>query len=161
MKKIIHLYSGYDLWANTRMVERLQRESEAFLDQPVMSSFPSLRSTVLHIRDAGNAWYQRIAGPAGMPYAEGSKRIGSLLELGTAFDMAVRGMDEKRLLEQVTYTNSKGASFTQPRWQMLLHVFNHATYHRGQLVSIMHQLELGEIPGTDMVAYQRLLMADV
>jgi uncharacterized damage-inducible protein DinB len=159
MKEIIHLYSGYDLWANTRMTQRLQRENDTVLDHLAKSSFSSLRLTALHIRDAGNAWCQRITGRSGAPYAEGARHIGSLQESSTALDMVVRSMDEKRLREQVTYINWSGATFTQPRWQLLMHAFNHAAYHRGQLVAIVHQLGLDEVPNTDMVSYQRLLMA--
>jgi uncharacterized damage-inducible protein DinB len=31
-------------------------------------------------------------------------------------------------------------SFQQPIYQMLLHVFNHGTYHRGQLINMLRQL---------------------
>jgi len=159
MKEIIHLYSGYDLWANTRMVERLQRESDTVLDHPARSSFPSLRLTARHMRDAGIIWYQRLSG---MPVTLSGKQdegIGSLLEQSAAMNEMVLGLDEQRLLERVDYTNLKGDPFTQPRWQLLMHIFNHATYHRGQLITIMHQLGLDEVPNTDMVNYQRSLLA--
>ena len=41
--ELIKHYADYDQWANTRLVERLQREADAVLDAPVKSSFPSLR----------------------------------------------------------------------------------------------------------------------
>ena len=158
MKEIIHLYSGYDLWANTRMVERLQREDEAILDHPAESSFPSLRQTVVHLRDAGNIWYKRLSGRTAPSSTEADDSLATLLVQSAAMKDMVLGLDEQRLLERVDYTNLKGDPFTQPRWQLLMHIFNHATYHRGQLVTIMHQLELNEVPNTDMVNYQRSLM---
>jgi uncharacterized damage-inducible protein DinB len=45
----------------------------------------------------------------------------------------------------------------QPVWQMLLHCFNHASYHRGQVVTMMRQFDLDEIPALDLVVYQRSL----
>ena len=159
MKEIIHHYAAYDLWANTRMVERLQREDDTVLDRHVKSSFPSLRLTVLHLRDAGNAWYHRVSGRPIIPFAEGQNGMDPLLKQSVAMNDMVRGMEEERLLERVSYTNLKGDPFTQPRWQMLMHCFNHASYHRGQLVTIMRQLDLGEVPNTDLIGYQRLLLA--
>jgi uncharacterized damage-inducible protein DinB len=42
-----------------------------------------------------------------------------------------------------------GTQYKQPIWQMLLHVFNHATYHRGQVVNMLRQLGVDKIPSTD------------
>jgi len=40
-----------------------------------------------------------------------------------------------------------------PVYQMLQHVFNHATYHRGQLVTMLNQLGADKIPSTDFSTY--------
>jgi uncharacterized damage-inducible protein DinB len=155
MEQIIHSYADYDLWANTRIVERLQREADAVLDRHVKSSFPSLRLSILHIRDAGHAWYQRIFGQP----MDLDESIGSLLKLSSAMADRVHAANDALLSGNVTYTTSKGLKYTQPRWQLLMHCFNHSSYHRGQVITIMRQLDLGEVPNTDMVAYQRLRMA--
>ena len=42
-----------------------------------------------------------------------------------------------------------------PVYQMLHHVFNHASYHRGQLVTMLNQLGADKIPGTDFSAFSR------
>ena len=47
------------------------------------------------------------------------------------------------------------AQFKQPTWQMLLHVFNHGTYHRGQLVNMLRQLGVSRIPATDFALWSR------
>jgi uncharacterized damage-inducible protein DinB len=38
---------------------------------------------------------------------------------------------------------------------MLLHVFNHGTYHRGQLVTMLRQLGIENIPATDFIVWSR------
>ncbi len=53
------------------------------------------------------------------------------------------------------YENSKGEQFKQPIFQMLLHVFNHGTYHRGQLVTMLRQLGVENIPATDFIVWSR------
>ncbi len=155
MKDLIHQYAAYDLWANTRIVERLQRESDNVLDRHVKSSFPSLRLSIAHIRDASNAWYGRILEA---PLVEFDKGVDALLKMSVAMNDKVQALDDEQLLQSVTYANSKGVKFTQPRWQLLTHCFNHASYHRGQVITIMRQLDLADIPNTDMVGYQRLLL---
>lgn len=156
MKDLIHQYAAYDLWANTRMVERLQRENGSALDRHVKSSFPALGLTVMHIRDAGNAWFARIFGAPVDGLDDG---IGSLLKVSVKMNDKVQALGDEQLQQIVNYANSKGEKFAQPRWQLLMHCFNHAGYHRGQLVTIMRQMDMTEIPNTDLVSYQRLLLA--
>jgi uncharacterized damage-inducible protein DinB len=38
---------------------------------------------------------------------------------------------------------------------MLLHLFNHGTYHRGQLVNQLRQLGIAKIPPTDFIIWSR------
>jgi uncharacterized damage-inducible protein DinB len=156
MKELIHQYAAYDLWANTRIIERLKREQEALLDHHVKSSFPSLRSTIAHIRDSGDIWCVRAFGTAPARFAEG---IDSLLQMSVSLSDRVRKLDDAGLMATVEYARANGERYVQPCWQLLLHCFNHASYHRGQLITMMRQLDLGDIPNTDMVAYQRLLAA--
>ncbi|MCB0771830.1 MAG: hypothetical protein KJZ58_01470 [Flavobacteriales bacterium] len=156
MKELIDLYAAYDLWANTRIIERLQRESEPVLDRHVKSSFPSLRATLDHIRDSDDIWSQRIFGTAPMQHGDG---IDGLLKVSVALSDRVRGLAGADLMAEVGYARANGIKYVQPRWQLLLHCFNHASYHRGQVITIMRQLDLAEVPNTDMVAYQRLLQA--
>ena len=156
MKDLIHQYAAYDLWANTRMVERLQRENGSVLDRHVKSSFPALGLTLMHARDSGNAWFGRVFGT---PVAGLDHGIGSLLTVSVAMNDKVQALDDEMLLRAISYANLKGDKFKQPCWQLLMHCFNHASYHRGQVVTIMRQLDMTDIPTTDLVVYQRLLSA--
>ena len=46
------------------------------------------------------------------------------------------------------------ASSRSPLWQLVQHVTNHSTYHRGQVVTFLRQL--GAKPAaTDLVAWDR------
>ena len=47
------------------------------------------------------------------------------------------------------YYNSKKEAVKMPVFQLLLHVFNHGTYHRGQLVNMCRQLGVEKLPRTD------------
>ena len=53
------------------------------------------------------------------------------------------------------YQNSKKEKFRQPVFEMLAHLFNHSTYHRGQLVTMLRQLEVSSIPATDFIIWSR------
>lgn len=156
---LIDEYAAYDLWANTRLVDRLQREADEVLDTPVRSSFPSLRATLLHVRDAHHVWLCRLTGRVHNWPAEEGRSIGMLLKHATLLREHVRGLDDAALVQRHTYHDLKGRPHEQAAWRMLMHAFNHASYHRGQAVTIMRQLALEEIPALDLVVFQRSLPA--
>lgn len=157
-KLILDRLAGYNLWANTRSVERLQREPDEVLDRDVASSFPSLLSTLLHMRDAENAWMHRLEGITPVPWpAEEDRSIGTVLKYTQRLHDLVLARNEGWLLDTVTYHDLRGNEHEQGRWEMLIHCFNHGTQHRGQLITMMRTLGLAEIPANDLIVYQRSL----
>ena len=149
-------YAAYDRWANTRISDRLGREADHILDAPVISSFPSLRATLMHMRNANAAWYQRMAGLPPMWPAEPSEAHSTFMKHVQVMHDYARRLTAEELLASVTYKDLKGTPHTTPRWQSLMHCFNHSTYHRGQLVTMMRALGLEDIPAMDLIVFQRL-----
>lgn len=157
IRELIDQYAAYNLWANTRIIARLSIENPAILDEHVRSSFPSLRSTLMHIRNAEAAWLARIKGEQVRWPAEPGEEIGTLITYSANMRDQVRGMDNVALLAPCTYQDLKGNTHTQQPVHMLMHCFNHGSYHRGQVITMMRQLELGEVPPLDLVVFQRAL----
>jgi uncharacterized damage-inducible protein DinB len=62
---------------------------------------------------------------------------------------------EDDLHRKIAYSNRKGDKFEQPAFDILLHLLNHSSYHRGQLVTIMRALDVTQIPQTDFIVYKR------
>ena len=157
MKPLLDHYADYDRWANTRFVERLIGEIPAVLDAHAPRSFSSLRATLLHIRDAENAWWGRITGTSTTWPAEDSQEIVSVVRHAERFNALVHELDEAGLMENRTYKDLRGNAHVQPVWQMVMHCLNHSTQHRGQLITQMRSLGLADIPANDLVVYQRSL----
>ena len=67
----------------------------------------------------------------------------------------VASASEHALQHEFIYYNSRKERFKQPVFQMLLHLFNHGTYHRGQLVTALRQLGVEKIPQTDFIVWSR------
>jgi len=53
---------------------------------------------------------------------------------------------EESLYVPITYKNTKGDTFTYPLWQIMMHVINHSSYHRGQVTTMLRQLEAQAVP---------------
>lgn len=156
---ILHQYADYDLWANERFVARLAKEPDTVLDAFVPSSFPSIRATVLHMRNAVHTWHGRLIGtPTAWPANEHLDPEDLIAHTERLRD-AVVAMDEAELLRECTYQDLRGNAHVQSAWEMIMHCFNHNTQHRGQLITMMRALGLEGIPATDLVRYQRTLRA--
>jgi uncharacterized damage-inducible protein DinB len=56
----------------------------------------------------------------------------------------------------ISYQDTKGRSYSQPVWQILLHLVNHGTHHRGQVSGFLRAMG-GTPPPLDMIAYYRTL----
>ena len=54
----------------------------------------------------------------------------------------------------IRYKTMAGVAYTQPLWQLVQHVANHSTYHRGQVTSLLRQVG-GRTVQTDMVTWDR------
>jgi uncharacterized damage-inducible protein DinB len=60
--------------------------------------------------------------------------------------------DVTRVIEFTLLNGTRGAS---PVWQMVQHVVNHASYHRGQITTMLRQLGAEPAKPMDMIAYYR------
>lgn len=157
IKELLVHYANYDLWANERIVERLLAEADEVLDRPVQSSFPSIRATLMHIRNAENTWWGRITGtPTNWP-ANDRVGIEDLVVHSKRLRDLVVDLSEEKFIAVVSYKDLKGNEHRQPVWQILMHCCNHGTQHRGQVITMMRALGLSGIPANDLVVYQRSL----
>jgi len=50
------------------------------------------------------------------------------------------GLDEEALSRPLAYLNTKGEEWTYPLWQMIAHVLNHQSYHRGQVATQLRMI---------------------
>jgi uncharacterized damage-inducible protein DinB len=155
---LIHEYAAYGHWANARFVERLSREAAAVLDTTVASSFPSLRATLLHIRDAENAWTLRLLGEPSRWPADPSPDLATIMPFANRFKELVLSYSADDLLAEHAYKDLKGNTHASPAWRMIMHCINHGTQHRGQLITMMRGLGLGAIPANDLVVFQRSVL---
>ena len=79
-------------------------------------------------------------------------------ELETKVRDYVAGLGEQGTSRVIEYKLFSGAAGASPLWQMLQHVVNHASYHRGQVTTMLRQL--GREPaGTDLILFYRSLPA--
>jgi uncharacterized damage-inducible protein DinB len=160
MKELLQQYAAYNIWATKLLADTINKLSDEEINREIASSFPSLYKTVQHMWMAEEAWWQRLKLVEHLDL-QSDKFTGSFSELtinlakqSQQWSEWVNGATENQLTHVFAYIRNK-EQLKMPVYQMLQHVFNHATYHRGQLVTMLRQLGVDKIPATDFSAFCR------
>jgi len=70
------------------------------------------------------------------------------------FENSIRILNNFDLEERVIYQNSKGDQFENTVFEMIFHVINHSTYHRGQINLLLKKSGIEPL-FTDYIFYKR------
>lgn len=137
----------YTHHCNQLLIEVLFKNSETYKDRISLLASHSL--------NAHHVWNHRLFGIAATFSVWQILEIGDLHTINNEnFEHTKLFLQKKNLEEPVNYTNSKGESFTNTAGDILFHLINHSTYHRGQLVSQL-KVEGVEPIVTDYIFYKR------
>jgi uncharacterized damage-inducible protein DinB len=137
----------YNRWANARALEPVAGLTAEELNRRLGGSFASVLGTLAHIYAAEWIWLERWHGssPRGLPTAQEVPTLEALKEKWGAVESRCRdfvaSLTEPRLSEVVTYVNVKGETWSYALGEMLVHVVNHSSYHRGQVATMLRQLK--------------------
>jgi uncharacterized damage-inducible protein DinB len=151
----------YHYWARDRVLDAVSALSQEQYEKQMGSSFSSIQETLVHTFSAEWVWFRRWNGESPMS-ARGRVEIpdvATLRQEWSALEGDVRrfldGLGPDGIHRQFDYTTFNGKSGRSAFWEMLAHVINHGTYHRGQVATMLRQL--GETPAkpTDMIAFFR------
>ena len=160
MKQILEGYTAYHVWANEIIISILKQLSPEQLNREQLSSFTSIRKTVDHMVGSEHIWLKRIKGDNVVENkAAAFEDISSLLEFwidqSKQFAALVQLADENKLQEIIAYQNLKGIPFESAIYKIIMHVMNHGTYHRGQLVTMLRAVGFTDLSSTDLITYYR------
>ncbi len=161
MKELLQQFSAYNIWANNLLARVIRNLPVELHEKEIPSSFSSLKKTILHMWSAESIWWQRInleeriMAPADNFNGDCYDVLEELKNQNMQWHEWVTKTLEHQLQQVFQYQNFKGENFSQPIYQMLLHLFNHGTYHRGQIVNILRQLGVEKVPQTDFIVWSR------
>ncbi|MEP6507434.1 MAG: DinB family protein [Gemmatimonadales bacterium] len=153
----IKLYR-YNAWANRRLLDSASNLSSEQLTHDLGGSFPTVRAVIAHMVLTEWVWFQRWAGknPPGPPDWAGADLpdlISRLRDLERDRAEFLAGLSDEQLSSRIDFTYLSGAVGSHELQDLLIHVVNHGTFHRGQLTSMIRQL--GVAPrSTDFVVFR-------
>ena len=153
------LMARYNQWMNRKLYQACEGLDEAWRKQEVGAFFGSIQGTLNHLLYGDTVWMRRFTGrPTAGLHArmEFHPDFAALRAMREVFDCEI--VDWAGKLEPVwlaadfTYTRqSDNQVVTRPAWQLVTHMFNHQTHHRGQITTLLSQF--GVDPGvTDLPA---------
>jgi uncharacterized damage-inducible protein DinB len=148
----------YNYWANVCLVNATSVMDVERFTKIIVSSFPSVQETWLHILWAEELWFERWKGRSS--YTElhvddypSVESIRNKIEILSAnqiqFMKVLKTGDEDK---KISYENIKGEKWEYTLLQMVQHMFIHSVYHRGQIATMLRQLGL-QPPGLDYLVY--------
>jgi uncharacterized damage-inducible protein DinB len=139
----------FNKWANRRILEQVKMLPNDLFTKELGGSFPSIRLTMLHLLESDWIWMNRWRG---IPILE----IPQDWSTDTALDLITFWTPLQDQMEAIVrdlatdpnkaiaFITKKGAPYTMPFLDLVIHVTNHGTYHRGQIVNMIRML--GEQP---------------
>lgn len=159
-KDFLLSFVRYNLWANNLLAEVFKTIDQSWIDKEVKSSFPSIRKTVFHLWGAEHLWLLRFSGISlnKFPNEEipADTHPSEFVKGAKDFLVFVEKQDDAFFSASTTYKNLAGVEFTSTNSEIIFHVMNHSTFHRGQLVMMIRNLGFeGKLPSTDMISYFR------
>jgi uncharacterized damage-inducible protein DinB len=160
-KAAIHTLYEYHYWANRRILDTAEQiHPEQFL-APTPVSRDSLADTLIHMMWAEWMWRQRMqqgVSPAERWGTEDFPTLASLRERWNVEEQQMWGflaaLRNEDIAHPVAYRNTRGTAFTNPLWQVLLHLLNHGTQHRSEAAAML--TTWGYSPGDiDLIVFLR------
>jgi uncharacterized damage-inducible protein DinB len=162
MKNYFLMMANYNSWANDRLYAMARTLSDELYRQEAGVYFKSLQGTLNHLLMADRIWMHRLDGAGVHPDKLDTIVFEDLASLSEA-----RKLEDKRIIQYVEgltpgqldalhdYRTLNGTPQRQPIRDILAHLFNHQTHHRGQAHAALTALGLAEPVPLDLLIMQR------
>jgi uncharacterized damage-inducible protein DinB len=151
----------YHYWARDRVLDATAAISSDDFLADRSNSFPSIRDTLAHTYFAEWAWYSRWQGnsPTALPGADQFQDVEGIRRAWNELQGQVRAfvdpLTDTELEREIEYRLLSGVEAVTPLWQMVQHVVNHGSYHRGQVTTMLRQAGAPPPKGMDLIAFYR------
>ena len=151
----------YHYWGRDRMLEAVEALTPEQYTKDLGNSFKSVRDTIVHTYAGELNWYLRWVGfsPTGFPDPAGFPDVRTVRDAWKLQEQNVRlfvlSLGEENLLRTFKYRTFDGQEMESVFVHMLQHVVNHATYHRGQVTTMLRQLGAPAPKPQDLIRFYR------
>lgn len=158
--KTLRTLFEFNSWADQRTLESCAPLMPEQFTRDLSSSFHSVRDTLVHIFGAEWLWLERWQGrmPTALPWAPDFPDYASVSarwsDVHRDLHQFVTRLTQEDIERSFEVRTTAGGLYTQPLWQMMQHVVNHGSYHRGQVATMRRQLD-AKPASTDLILFYR------
>ncbi len=154
--RILVEYTG---WASRLLVDAVAGLTPEELNRDFQTADRSVLGTLVHTFAADRLWFSRLSGGPHPGFITDRDRSLAVLQtewpaLHDRWLVWAGGQTDESLLSQISYTDLRGNAWKEPAWQLVLHVVNHGTHHRGQVSGFLRTM--GHVPpALDLLYFYR------
>jgi uncharacterized damage-inducible protein DinB len=156
----VHKLFLYDAWAFEKVWNCIDQLTDEQFVQPVDYSRGSIRNQVVHMTSVSQRWVlrmQRALMPERLAFEDFPNKAitkGKWDEIQRQTMDYVASLNQAQLDEAVQWElPDRGIISATPRWEILLHMANHGTDHRAQVLSLLNQHFGIQTVEQDMILY--------
>ena len=152
----------YTVWANHRVMRAAATLSVDDFKRDLSSSHGGVRGTLAHMLGAEWIWLERWKGvsPVG-PRLFDEGEFQDIIALRDRWQAVedhrsswFRSLSPAAFRRKIRYRTMDGKPYEAPLWQLVQHLVNHSTYHRGQVVTMLRLLGAAPV-STDLLFWDR------
>ena len=132
----------YDLWANLQWLDKVQASPTRETDLPILA----------HLLGAQLIWLVRTCGESPTSFTAPEPTTNEFNRVHQEWKAALTGPLDR----MVSYRRLDGEAAVQSLGNIVRHVANHGTYHRGELRGLCRARGDEDFPETDYVRYCNL-----
>jgi uncharacterized damage-inducible protein DinB len=145
-KQVLHQLNDYNLQVNADLLKHLEE---------IHPENERIMLLMSHIINAHQIWLERIQGDRMTVKVFDVRTIDELRVQGEKNHVSTKDILESRSLDETKrYVNTKRQRFENTISEMFLHLFNHHSYHRGQINQLLVQ-EVKAAMVSDFIVYNR------
>ncbi len=155
----IRTHLEYTAWASQRLLDAASALTPEELTRDFQTSDHSVLGTLAHLFASDRVWLWRVQGDPRNTFLEPEDL--DLARLREAWPAVLRAwrewaakLTDERALAELSYRDRAGNPYRQPIWQIILHVVNHDTHHRGMVVGFIRSMG-HKPPAVDLIQFYR------
>lgn len=135
---------SYHKWATLTCLEHVQALGEKLYKKKGANSFASIQETIEHVLGVEKLWLLRMSSVKNPTFEHfdletTEKAIEAFRLLHAEMELFFASSSNVQWSEALNYQNMRGDEFSTTREEMLFTFVNHASYHRGQVTSLLRQ----------------------
>ncbi|MBE1159807.1 DinB family protein [Dyella acidiphila] len=157
----LQMLARYRAWADRLIYQSLANVPEQALTRSQPIIFGSLLRTLHHLNAMDQVWQAHLQG---VPHGFTSRNPEDCPDFATLYTQQMQindwyvaytaALDEQHCDDPVSFTFIGGGEGVLRRGEILQHVVNHASYHRGHVAMMMYSLG-ASVPTTDLPVFLR------